>query len=328
MSSDAGKKQRKLGRGLSALMQPGSVVEVKTPVPTAPAPAPSATLETESSYRTSWTPAESASAGRLIDLGLDVLEPSPFQPRSTFDQEELQRLADSIRHAGVIQPVLVRRAAEAGRYELVAGERRWRAAQMAGVETIPALVVSLSDEEAAEWALVENLQRTDLNMMERARALRSLAEQFHLTQAEIAERVGLERPTVANLVRLTELEDEIQKLIETQKLSAGHGKALLSIEDAAQRLRLARRAVSEGWSVRKLEEASRKSEPGGESSPARVASPTLVDLERRLGQYLGTRVRINTTQSGTKGRVSFEFYSLDHFDGLMQKIHFDGGGEA
>lgn len=327
MPSDTGKKQRKLGRGLSALMQPGPAIEVRspTPPPTRPeSPAPPA----DNSYRTIGAGSAPESAGQLLTISVDDVGPSPFQPRTTFDQGEMARLADSIRHAGVIQPVLVRRAKAVGRYELVAGERRWRAAQLAGVGSIPALLVSLSDEEAAEWALVENLQRTDLNMMERARALRSLSEHFHLTQTEIAERVGLERPTVANLVRLTELEDEIQVLIETQKLSAGHGKALLSVEDTSHRLRLARRAAAETWSVRRLEEASRKGSPSSETSPARVASPTLVDLERRLGQYLGTRVRINTTQSGTKGRVSFEFYSLDHFDGLMQKIHFDSSGEA
>ncbi|MCL4221489.1 MAG: ParB/RepB/Spo0J family partition protein [Phycisphaerales bacterium] len=256
---------------------------------------------------------------------LDSICPSPFQPRTSFDQAELSGLAESIRRAGVLQPVLARRGAEQGTYELVAGERRWRAAEMAGLERIPALVLTLSDEEAAEWALVENLQRSDLNPMERARALRMLSERFGMTHGQIADRVGLERSSVANLVRLTELEEEVQELISKGRLGAGHGKALLAIEAGERRVRLALRAAEEEWPVRRLEASARNDGTSPARKP-RTAPAALADLERRLGEHLGTRVRITTVRDGTRGRIAIEFYSLDHFDGLMSKMRFDGAG--
>ncbi|GAB4385662.1 MAG: ParB/RepB/Spo0J family partition protein [Phycisphaerales bacterium] len=238
----------------------------------------------------------------------------------------MNQLADSIREAGVIQPILVRAVGGPGSgYELVAGERRWRAARKAGMDRIAAIVISLSDEQAAEWALVENLQRTDLNTMERAHALRALQERFGLAQADIAQRVGLDRSTVANLIRLTELDAEIQDLITSGQLTAGHGKALLAISDTAQRLRTARKAAKEGWSVRKLEAHSRSSSEHARHVNTADVAPSLVDLERRLSEHLGTRVRI-LTRSGTRGRLSIEFYSLDHFDSLMHKLRFEADG--
>ncbi len=317
MSND-GKKQRRLGRGLSALMQTSVPIEVP----------PDAgehyrTLDEEVPTQTSEKPDASPQQVMLIALG--SIRASPFQPRTTFDATELAGLAESIRQAGVIQPVLVRRGAEHGVYELVAGERRWRAAEMAGLERIPALVLTLNDEEAAEWALVENLQRADLNPMERARALKMLSERFSMTHARIAERVGLERSSVANLVRLTELEVEVQELISSGKLGAGHGKALLGIEAGERRVKLALRAAEEEWPVRRLESSVRDKEPAA-GGKVRAAPAALADLERRLGEHLGTRVRITTVRDGTRGRIGIEFYSLDHFDGLMSKMHFDGAG--
>lgn len=317
MSMD-GKKQRRLGRGLSALMQTSVPIEVSP--------------DARESYRTldagapEEVPSQSVvSPQQVVMIALGSIQASPYQPRTTFDPTELAGLAESIRQAGVIQPILVRRHGEGGLYELVAGERRWRAAEMAGLESIPALVLTLSDEEAAEWALVENLQRADLNPMERARALKMLSERFGMTHARIAERVGLERSSVANLVRLTELEEEVQELISAGKLGAGHGKALLGLESGQRRVRLAKRAAEEEWAVRRLESSVR--DDGKAAVPKERAAPAaLADLERRLGEHLGTRVRITTLRDGTRGKVSIEFYSLDHFDGLMQKMHFDGAG--
>jgi ParB family chromosome partitioning protein len=234
-----------------------------------------------------------------------------------------------------MQPVIVRprRGGEGARYELVAGERRWRAAQMAGLEAIPAIVRDLSDEEAAQWALVENVQREDLNPMERAWAFRALAEKFHLTQAQIAERVGLDRASVANAVRLTELEPEICKMIERGQLSAGHGKALLAAVPGPVRMSLAQRAVSENWSVRQLERLSIEatmaaaqgkvvavSPPSRETELRALAARTA--LEKQLGEHLGTKVRIVTNKAGSRGRLTVEFYGLDHFDGLLGKMGF------
>lgn len=323
VANEPGKKQRRLGRGLSALMQPPVPIEVNPPKSQVPAHESRGADD----YRTidveGYKPGEKRPQ-RVVFLPLGAIHPSPFQPRTSFDEAELKQLADSIREAGVIQPVLVRAVVGGpSDYELIAGERRWRAAEVAGIEHIPALVVSLGDEQAAEWALVENLQRTDLNTMERARALRGLQERFGLAQADIAQRVGLDRSTVANLMRLTELEFEIQELIASGQLTAGHGKALLAIDVAQLRWQTAMKAAKEGWSVRRLEAYSRTSTDQTGVSASPVASPALIDLERRLSEHLGTRVRIRTTRDGTRGRLSLEFYSLDHFDGLMQRLQFD-----
>lgn len=319
MENPGAKKQRKLGKGLSALMQTSHPIEVAGPQ----------TSSVHDPHQVADTDDQSDAPQRVVSILLDLITPSPFQPRTAFDEAELAQLADSIRQAGVIQPILVRRSKrDAGRYELIAGERRWRAARIAGIKSVPALVVPLEDEQAAEWALVENLQRTDLNPIERGLALRNLSERFGLSQAQIAERVGLDRSSVANLVRLTDLETEIQNLIVTGSLSAGHGKALLALEAGPQRIEAAARAAKEGWTVRRLEAYARTNDGAKPSHQnTRAASPTLVDLERRLGEHLGTRVRITTSRDGTRGRVSMEFYSLDHFDGLMQKMNFNPSGD-
>ncbi|MEL6312328.1 MAG: ParB/RepB/Spo0J family partition protein, partial [Pseudomonadota bacterium] len=230
-----------------------------------------------------------------------------------FDAAELDQLAASIARSGVMQPIIVR-PLPSGDHELVAGERRWRAARQAGLDRVPALVRSLDDETAAEWALVENLQRTDLNAMERARALRGLIDRFGLTQGEVADRVGLERSSVTNLVRLLELDSALQDLIEGGALSFGHGRALLAAREEL-RLELAERCIREGWSVRRLERESaalddgnrdggRGAEASGSSdevaSSGAGASPEICDLERRLAEHLGTAVNIRTSGDGSR----------------------------
>jgi ParB family chromosome partitioning protein len=255
---------------------------------------------------------------------VDRISPSPFQPRQVVDGGALARLADSIRQSGVMQPVLVR--ARGDRYELIAGERRWRAAQLAGLKEIPAIVREIDDQTAAEWALVENVQREDLNAVERAAALRALLHRFGLTQEQLAERLGMDRSTIANLIRLMELEKEVLELISAGKLSAGHGKALLAIPAGGRRVETARTAALYGWSVRKLEQVAR--EPIGSggvpgASNGRAEGPrdaVLRDLERQLGQQLGTKVVIYTDRGGARGRLVVEFYGLDHFEGLMSKL--------
>lgn len=296
-------KPRRLGRGLSALVQTTTPVAIHHP---------------ESGGSSS---PEVPPPG-VLRIGLDDIVPSRHQPRMVFDEGELEQLAQSIRQAGVIQPILVRTRDEgSGTYELVAGERRWRAARKAGLSEVPAIVVGLSEHEAAEWALIENLQRKDLNPIERAHALRNLCDQFSLSHQQLAERVGLDRSTVANLIRITELSETIQTMVAVGELSLGHAKVLLSVPDEEARLALARRAAGERWSVRRLEAEGKKSLTAG-ATINREASPTLVDLERRLGEHLGTRVKITTARDGTRGRIALEFYSLDHFDGLMNKFGF------
>jgi ParB family chromosome partitioning protein len=270
----------------------------------------------------------------LVLIRVELIEPSRFQPRRVFDQVALERLADSIKQSGMMQPVILRPSSGgAARYELVAGERRWRAATIAGLPAVPALVRELSDEQAAEWAIIENVQREDLNPIERAWAFRGLTERFHLTHQQVAERVGLDRSTVANTIRLTELEEPIRDMIQSGRLSAGHGKALLLAPPGPERIKLAEQASDESWSVRRLERAAAAFaspaaiEPatpakpgGGERDLSRMASRT--SLEKQLSEHLGTKVTITTNRAGDRGRLSIEFYGLAHFDGLLNKFGF------
>ncbi|MFG0276252.1 MAG: ParB/RepB/Spo0J family partition protein [Phycisphaerales bacterium] len=332
----------RLGRGLSSLMS--APVEVSpTPTPAAPAPAPDrAVVEAKPTPPRSAPPppgntqtkTDSDQAG-LRHVRLDAVVPSRHQPRKSFDDKALQELAASIRASGLMQPVALRPldgmadAPAGAQWELVAGERRWRAARMAGLETIPALVVALSDDESAAWAVVENLQREDLNPIETAEALRALQRDHGLTQTEIAERVGLDRSSVANLIRLTELPPAAQALVAAGALTTGHAKALLSAPEHL-RAQMARRASEQGWSVRKLEQAARESQQGGDVTPKQGVtsggrakpSASQADLEKRLGEHLGTRVHLQTRAGGKKGRLVIEFYDLDHFDGLLTKFGF------
>jgi ParB family chromosome partitioning protein len=232
-----------------------------------------------------------------------------------------------------MQPVVVRpRSGGGGGYELIAGERRWRAAQRAGLVEIPALVREVADEQAAEWGLVENVQREDLNAMERAWALKGLGEKFGLSQTELAERVGLERSTVANLMRLTELEPEIAELIVKGRLSAGHGKALLSVPPGPRRVQLAREAAERSdLTVREIEVKARavaaearalSRGPVDEAKAARQAG--LRDLERQISEHLGTKAYITTDRAGKKGRLTIEFYGIDHFQGVIARMGIRG----
>ncbi len=305
-TTDAG-KPRRLGRGLSNLigLQSAPVVIERSEAPNS-------------------TPATASTPNTLSDvtnIPVDRVVPSRFQPRRVIDESGIAGLAESIKHSGMMQPVIVR--AHGGEYELVAGERRWRAAKLAGLTTIPALVRELSDENAAEWALVENIQREDLNPMDRAFALRALCDRFSLTQEELARRVGLERPSVANLLRLTELEPAIADLIATGKLSQGHGKALLAIPAGEKRERMAKLAAMMQWSVRRLEQEAAQASQKPAKAAAPDASPraaVLRDLERQIGQHLGTKVAILADKQGKRGRMIIEFYGLDHFEDLLGKL--------
>lgn len=324
-------KKRRLGRGLNSLLGGPVAVEV-TPTATP-------------THIASPTPRPSAEPQGTIDfIPVSNVAPNPAQPRRRFDERAIVELSESIKSAGVMQPVIVRKAPGAeGYYELVAGERRWRAAKLAGLERLPAIVKELSDAESAQWALIENLQREDLGAMEKAAALRSLVERFSLTHAEAAHRVGVDRVTVTNLIRLLELESEIAAAIENKELSMGHGRALLSVPAGKVRTELAAKAILNHWSVRRLEQeaadvASAHAQPGGaqrkggdgagdgsggagaESLLARQAG--VKDLERQLSEHLGTKVRLLLRRGGTRGRLVAEFFDLDHFDGLVGRMGF------
>jgi ParB family chromosome partitioning protein len=318
-------KQRRLGRGLSSLIQGGAPAQVESPPPPTPGETPSPVSSSDNSI---------GSTGALVRMiAVGEVDPSSFQPRRAFDEGSLVRLAASISRAGLMQPIIVR-PGPGGRYELVAGERRWRAAKLAGLGVVPAVVRELADGDAAEWALIENIQREDLNPIERAHGLASLGARFGLSHAQLGERVGLERSTVANLIRLTELEEELQAMVSAGALQMGHARALLGMPGGAARLALAKRASDGLWSVRQVEAAVRGSIVGDSNqNPAQSAHATptqreavIADIERRLCEHLGTRVRITLRASGTKGRMQVEFYSLEQFEGLMERIGLSDDG--
>ncbi|MGB9886094.1 MAG: ParB/RepB/Spo0J family partition protein [Moorellales bacterium] len=271
-----------LGRGLEALIPPGDPTE-----------------------------------GQVVSLAIDRIDPNPWQPRRRVDQAALEELAASIREHGVVQPIVVCRT-EGGRYRLVAGERRWRACQLLGWDSVPAIVRELSDRESTEMALVENLQREDLNPLEEASAYRMLQEEFGLTQEEIARRVGKSRAVVANTLRLLQLPPRVQQLLSEGWLSAGHGRALLAVEDAERLVGLAEEVAAKGLSVRETEDLVRAAGRQKAARPARARQqePEWAQAAQDLSERLGTRVRIVSNREG-RGRIEIEFYGPEDLDRLL-----------
>lgn len=263
--------------------------------------------------------------GEIRHLPVSSIRANPRQPREHFDDMALESLASSIRSAGLMQPIVVRsRADQPGRFELIAGERRLRAAERIGMKTIPAVVREVDDRTAAEWALIENLQRQDLNPIERAHAFRRLIDEFGLSHQELAEQVGVDRSSVSNLLRLNDLDQSTAAMVADGLLSMGHAKALLACTDVARRAELAAMAVRQGWTVRQTEARARHAERPTEPSAPRRGSAHLQDLERRLGEHLGTRVRIVPGRKRGTGRLSLDYFSLEQFEGLLLRMGFEG----
>ncbi|MFW5947019.1 MAG: ParB/RepB/Spo0J family partition protein [Gemmatimonadota bacterium] len=254
-----------------------------------------------------------------------AVHPNPFQPRRQFDESELGELAASIRENGLLQPIVVRPAGNrrgADRWELVAGERRWRAVTRLGWQDIPALVREVDDRTLLVLALVENLQRTELGALEEAEGYQQLVEEFGLSQKEVAEVVGRDRSTVANMLRLLQLPASVRRLVEDGSLTAGHARALLGVSSARRMAELARKAAEQGWSVRETEERVRKDRPGKRrSKPAEKArDPEVQALQVELERVLGTRVRIKQTRGGTKGSIEVSFYDADDFERVFELL--------
>ena len=274
--------------------------------------------------------AEAGSESRsLREVPVDSITPNPRQPRSRFDEEGLQDLATSIRALGVLQPLLVRERSN-GRYELVAGERRWRASQRAGIESIPVLVVETDERGSLERALVENVHRQDLNPIEEAAAYRQLLDEGGLTQEALGERIGKNRVTISNTMRLLELPVSVQRMLAEGRLTAAHGKALLALEGNAFLERLARRAAEEGWSTRETEEhvkryQSMSGSPRTSPKDSQDSAATL-EMQRRLSEHLQTRVRVEIGKR--KGRVVVDFVSLDELERLTKLIMGERAGPA
>lgn len=252
----------------------------------------------------------------LKSLPLDLISPGPYQPRSIFDVDRLQELAESIRHQGVIQPIVVRVRAKDD-YELIAGERRWRAAQIAGIENIPAIIREVADEIAIAMALVENIQREDLNPIEEATALRRLVDEFQMTHQEAGEAVGRSRSAVSNLLRLLDLSLEVRELVDAKHLEMGHARALLTLDSSLQ-AQAAREVVSKGLSVRETEQLVRrlKNPPVRKTS---VLDPDVQQLQDKLAEKLCARVKLTHNAKG-KGKLVIAYNSADELDGILEHL--------
>ena len=259
------------------------------------------------------------------ELPIDSIVPNPFQPREEFDEGGIASLADSIEQVGVLQPILVRPAAEGG-YQLIAGERRWRASQQAGLTVIPAIVKEIRDVSALEQAVIENLHRQDLNALEEAAAYQQLIDDFGFTQEQLAQRVGKSRPSVANTLRLLNLPPAIQGLLIDWRLAAAHARALLPVEDRVDQQALAETAVAEGWSVRQVEQAvkDRANAPAPVKGPEDRPEPgttrpaALLELEELLAAHLDTRVAVQT--GAKRGKIVIDFADLDDLERLYRII--------
>ena len=265
------------------------------------------------------------------ELPIGAISPNQRQPRTQFDEEGLAALTASVRELGVLQPVLVR-ATGGGAYELIAGERRWRAAKRAGLSLIPAIVRTVDDTLSLEQALVENVQREDLNPLDEAAAYQQLLEDFHLTHDELASRVGKSRAAISNTLRLFQLPPTVQRLVAEGRLTAGHARALLTTPDRSYQELLAQRIVTDGMSVRAVEEAARQHNadqvtapggpaPAGAGADRRLRPPGLLELEELLSTHLDTRVAISMGGSkGAKGRVTIEFATLEDLERIYRAM--------
>ena len=289
-------KKRKLNRGLDALL--GTDLTKKAPAGTAEA----STI--------------SPGDGDLRQLPLEFLQRGKYQPRIDFDETALHELADSIKAQGVMQPIVVR-SIGADRYEIVAGERRWRASQLAALDTIPAIVRDISDETAIAMALIENIQRENLNPLEEARALKRLQTEFDLSQQEVATAVGKSRPVIANLMRLLSLEREVSEMLEHGRIDAGHGKVLLAL-DGGDQVRAARKVVDSKLSVRQTEALVKAMlAPAVDTAPQRK-DPDIDRLERQLSERFGTKVVIENKNG--RGKLVIQYSDLDVLDGILNRI--------
>ena len=300
-----------LGRGLGAL--------IREPEPAQPTPEthqPVAPVAVAGGAAVA--PAREPIAHGPQEIDIDLVEPSPYQPRTRFREEALEELARSIQASGIIQPIVVRPVGK--RFQLIAGERRWRAAQRAGLQKVAAIVRQVSDELALEMTLVENIQREDLNAMEAARAFERLMDEFQLTQESVAERTGKDRATVANAIRLLKLEPTIQDWIEEGKLSAGHGRALLAVIDPQLRMRYAQRASRGGLTVRQIERLASRRARGNKEKVDIQVDPNIREALDELQRHLGTKIFLRERTKLRPGQLVLEYYEDSQLMGLYDRL--------
>ena len=310
----------RLGRGL------GGLIAAAKPGPSASAAIPSTPPAAQASQRAATEPVPTANgAPGYLELALDLIEPSPYQARREIPAEQLNELAESIRSEGLLQPIVVRKTGD--KYQLIAGERRWRAFRILKIKSIPARVVEASNASSAALGLIENLQREGLNPIEEAHGYASLIRDFDLTQESAAERVGKGRATVANSLRLLSLDPDLQGYVSKNLLSVGHAKVLLGIEDAAHRSMLGRRVIEEGLSVRVTEKLAQSAKASANPSGPRSApkpglsakdASTVTGIERKLTSHLGARVAV--LHSAKKGRIVIEYRGNEDLQRLLEKL--------
>lgn len=289
-----------LGRGLDALF---GDVEIRLDD------------STEETGKKSSSQKESPDENTIQYIDINQIKPNENQPRKSFDPEKLEELSHSILEHGVIQPVVLRKPEKGKGYELVAGERRWRAARMAGLKTVPALVRDLTEEQNMLLSIIENMQREDLNSMEEAEAVHQMMKTFRFTQEEVSKSLGKSRPYIANLVRLLKLPEEIQQMLRDNQLSQGHARALLALSGKKQ-VETANKVVREGWSVRQIEKLVAQDKLGKKPPKMKKKDPDLERVESELKEALGTRVKIK--ENGKKGKLEIEYFSRDELERLIE----------
>jgi ParB family transcriptional regulator, chromosome partitioning protein len=318
--------RKRLGRGLGSLISAPVRIDADPGV-NRPTASPYASAGTDATRQDDTI----AGDDQIRSLPLQQVHANPRQPRQDFDDESLRALAASIRNSGMMQPIVVRPDRKGG-YQIVAGERRWRASQQLGLERIAAIVRDVDDKTAAQFSLVENLQREDLNPIERAEAFQRLVDEFGLMHQEIADSVGIDRSSVTNHLRLNELDDNTKDAVRADRLSMGHAKALLALTNISVRAALATQAVQRAWSVRELERHAKAAGEGRAAQSAQAdstasATPSLLrthltDLQKRLSEHLGTKVRIRPGRKKGSGSMTIDFYTLDQFEGLLTRLQF------
>jgi ParB family transcriptional regulator, chromosome partitioning protein len=298
-------KRKALGRGLESLLPRTTLA---SPSALASPDAPTTTIE-------------DLAAEAIREIALDSIDPNPYQTRTHLDEAALEELAASIRANGVVQPIVVRYI-DGNRYQLIAGQRRWAAAQRAGLSTIPAVARQVSNEQAMEMTIIENLQREDLNAMEQARAFERLAREFGLTQEQMSERTGKDRASISNFLRLLRLPEYVQSLIQRGELTAGHGKALMMLQDEPLMIKTADRIIKEALSVRQTEELVHEAiAPASpkQPKPERPTDPNVRASERMLEEFLGVRVRIQP-RSNSSGKIAFDYANLEQYDAIVERL--------
>ena len=302
-----------LGRGLGALIR-----EPDAAVPATTSSSGAATGVAPAPIQTPAAAAPAISYGPQ-EVDIDLIEPSPYQPRTTFREEALDELARSIQASGIIQPLVLRPIGD--RFQLIAGERRWRAAQRAGLRKVSSIIKNVPDELALEMTLVENIQREDLNAMEQARAFERLMDEFQLTQETVAERTGKDRTTVANAIRLLKLETTIQEWIEEGKLTAGHGRALLAVAESQLRMRYAQRAARGGLTVRQIERLASRRSRNAKAAAAEVhVDPNVREAIEELQRHLGTKVLLREKTKVRPGQLVLEYYDDAQLMGIYDRL--------